>query len=257
MKPPINNGARKKIPFFSFAGPRSSSNTDSNPNLTPGFRPQNSEQAPLPASTSTVLRGSETDDEWYIPYKGPYQLPSSPSSPGHFQGNHHRANSTSSSNILPGRSKGSAMASSLRRSRSRDSWGDPIYPTYDPPAEGSGYGYDDYATLGASGAELQRSGRNQASRDGERDSDRGNKEDEENRDRERNRSRRSGPLTVTISKSRFPGLNPVLDDDGIVKENAAGNTVISDKGDAKGKRKHDEKESEDKGEQSKSQTLFL
>jgi len=60
-------------------------------------------------------------------------------------------------------------------------------------------------------------------------------------------------LTVTISKSRFSGLNPVLDDGGIVNESAGGNTVISDK---EGKRKHDEKELEDKGEQSKSQTLF-
>jgi len=63
-------------------------------------------------------------------------------------------------------------------------------------------------------------------------------------------------LTFTISKSRFPGLNPGLGDDGIINESAGGNTVIFDQREAKGKGKHDEKELENKGEQSKSQTLF-
>ena len=192
MKTPAHNGARKKLPFFTFGGARPPSNTNTNPN-TPGSVPQNSENSALVGAgsgrSSAALRGSETDDEWYIPYKGPYELPSTPSSPGHYQGPH----SASSSNVLPRQYyRGATLASSLRRSRSRDSWGDPIYPTRDSAADGSRYTHDD--TRAATGAELDRDGRYQAGRDRDRDrdSDRG-------RNKDRHRTRRSGS---SISKSR-------------------------------------------------------
>ncbi|KAF8626493.1 hypothetical protein AX17_006548 [Amanita inopinata Kibby_2008] len=50
-------------------------------------------------------RDQEDEDEWYIPYKGPYELPPS------------------------ARQADFPSTALLRRSRSRDSWGDPIYIT--------------------------------------------------------------------------------------------------------------------------------
>lgn len=238
MKTPVHNGDRKKLSLFSFAGARARSN--SNPN-TPGPDPQNSEiLAPVSvgadAGVSGVVRGSETDDEWYIPYKGPYELPSTPSSSSHYQG--HRAQSASSSNVLPRRYRGTPMASSLRRSRSRDSWGDPIYPAHD--SEGSGYAHEDTRAM-APGAELDR-GRNRIGRDRDNDNNRGRKEAGHQNG---NRPRRSGSLTVTISKSRMPGFN------------TGGHTVNSEvKGIGRGTGMYGEKEIEDEGKQSQSQTYL-
>jgi hypothetical protein len=241
MKKPIHNGDRKKLSLFSFAGARAPSN--SNPN-TPGPDPQNSESlAPVGVGADTgvssaVVRGSETDDEWYIPYKGPYELPSTPSSSSQYQG--HRAQSASSSNVLPRRYRGTPMASSLRRSRSRDSWGDPIYPAHD--SEGSGYAHEDTRAMApTNGAELDR-GRNWIGRDRDNDNDRGRKAGGH---QNRNRPRRSGSLTVTISKSRLPGFN------------TGGHAVNSEvKGIGRGTGMYEEKEIEDEGKQSKSQTYL-
>lgn len=239
MKTSTHNGARKKLPFFSFGGarPPPNSNMNLNPNV-PGSGPQNSENSSEPmgagagaGTSSAVLRGSETDDEWYIPYKGPYELPSTPSS-GYYRGPQ-RAQSASSSNVLPpSRSRSAAMASSsLRRSRSRDSWGDPIYPAGDSAADESGYARDEAPTTGA---ELDRRGRSRAGRGRDMDSDRG---------------RRSGSLTVAISKSRLPGFNAAF-----VNDSVGGNAVNSE---VKTRTwKNEDKEIEDKGKQSKSQTCL-
>ncbi|PFH49081.1 hypothetical protein AMATHDRAFT_5226 [Amanita thiersii Skay4041] len=64
----------------------------------------------------------DDDGEWYIPYNGPYELPPSARSPHfpYFPQHQHQHHRSTDAHILP-------SPSSPRRSRSRDSWGDPIY----------------------------------------------------------------------------------------------------------------------------------